>query len=150
MTHSVSRQLQQLWFFKWSVELQRWTNVIFPAVRSTCQCWKLHHGSWWSGTIWTTQHSSWALWPKVKIDSNQINLFFKHGNLQKLVTSALGINQQTGRLINLFDFCQPITDVYYGQMTIFVALNLWAFHSKFPWFKLKTIILYYYILWIYG
>ena len=27
------------------------------------------------------------------------------------------MEQQTGRLINLFDFCHPITDVYCGQLT---------------------------------
>ena len=27
------------------------------------------------------------------------------------------IEQQTGRLINLFDFCQPITDVFRAQLT---------------------------------
>ena len=45
--------------------------------------------------------------------------------------------KQTGGLINLFELCQPITDVYCGQFTneslIFVALNLWAIQSACPW-----------------
>ena len=45
------------------------------------------------------------------------------------------MEQQTGRLINSFDFCQPISDVYYAQSTnesAHILLNLLSFLSIFP------------------
>ena len=34
----------------------------------------------------------------------------------KSAVATLPMDQQTGRLINSFDFCQPIADVYCGQL----------------------------------
>ena len=66
------------------------------------------------------------------------NLFFYIRLVKNGISSSihLSMEQQTGRLINSFDFCQPITDVYCVQMTNeltnFVALNLPAFLWTFP------------------
>ena len=36
---------------------------------------------------------------------------------KRIFINALGMDKHTGRLINLFDFCQPITVVYCGKLT---------------------------------
>ena len=47
--------------------------------------------------------------------SSFISWFISLYDLSKILLWSM--HQQTGRLINLFDFCQPITDVYCAQLT---------------------------------
>ena len=47
----------------------------------------------------------------------EINIGEKQKKINLQIHSSYILEQVTGMLINLFDFCQPITDEYFAQLT---------------------------------
>ena len=51
----------------------------------------------------------------------EINIGEKQKKINLQIHSSYILEQVTGTFINLFDFCQPITDVYCGPFTNEIA-----------------------------